>query len=234
MATCILCHNFFEEVDSWATLFSLVEPDPLCSTCSEKFEKIVGELCESCGRPFSGIADGYREVNLCYDCVRWEKDSNFQGVLTKNRSIYLYNDFAKDVISLYKFRGDYVISSIFKTPLKKAFKTHFHSSYLVVPIPLSDERLYERGFNQAKALAELLDVQVHEVLARTHLEKQSKKTRSERILAENVFRVTGEVQGKEILLVDDIYTTGSTLRHAGKVLLEVGAKSVSSLTLMRG
>ncbi|MGN7296505.1 ComF family protein [Ferdinandcohnia sp. SAFN-114] len=234
MSTCILCHQYFEEVDSWASLFSLVEPDPLCSTCSEKFEIIEGELCECCGRPFLGVADEYREGNLCYDCVRWDQDSRWQGVLTKNRSIYLYNDFAKDVISLYKFRGDYVISSIFKTPLKKAFHTHFNSSHLVVPIPLSDERLYERGFNQAKALAALLDVQVHEMLARTHLEKQSKKSRSERILAENVFRVTGEVQGKEILLVDDIYTTGSTLRHAGKVLLEAGAKSVSTLTLMRG
>ena len=234
MSTCILCHQYFEEVDSWASLFSLVEPDPLCSTCSEKFEIIEGELCECCGRPFLGVADEYREGNLCYDCVRWDQDSRWQGVLTKNRSIYLYNDFAKDVISLYKFRGDYVISSIFKTPLKKAFNTHFNSSNLVVPIPLSDERLFERGFNQAKALAALLDVQVHEMLARTHLEKQSKKSRSERILAENVFRVTGEVQDKEILLVDDIYTTGSTLRHAGKVLLEAGAKSVSTLTLMRG
>ncbi len=234
MSTCILCHQYFEEVDSWATLFSLIEPDPLCSTCSNKFKRIEGELCECCGRPFSGVADEYREGNLCYDCVRWDQDPRWQGVLTKNRSIYLYNDFAKDVISLYKFRGDYVISSIFKTPLKKAFNTHFNSSHLVVPIPLSDERLYERGFNQAKALAALLDVQVHEVLTRTHLEKQSKKSRSERILAENVFRVTGEVQDKEILLVDDIYTTGSTLRHAGKVLLEAGVKSVSSLTLMRG
>ncbi|MEH7225045.1 ComF family protein [Bacillus sp. JJ1566] len=234
MSTCILCHNYFEEVDSWSTLFSLVEPDPLCSTCSEKFEKVDGELCETCGRPFSDLSDEYREGNHCYDCVRWEKDPHWQGVLTKNRSIYLYNDFAKDVISLYKFRGDYAISFIFKTPLKKAFKIHFNPSYLVVPIPLSDKRLYERGFNQAKALAELLDVPVHGVLDRAHLEKQSKKSRDERISGENVFRVTDVVQDKSILLVDDIYTTGSTLRQAGFVLLKAGAKSVSSLTLMRG
>ncbi|MEH7384283.1 ComF family protein [Bacillus sp. JJ1521] len=234
MSTCILCHTYFEEVDSWSTLFSLAEPDPLCSTCSEKFEKVEGELCEICGRPFSELSDEYREGNLCYDCVRWEKEPEWQGVLTKNRSIYLYNDFAKDVISLYKFRGDHAISSIFKTLLKKALKTHFNPSYLIVPIPLSDERLYERGFNQASGLVELLDVPVHEVLARTHLEKQSKKSRDERISGENVFRVTDVVQDMDILLVDDIYTTGSTLRHAAAVLLKAGAKSVSSLTLMRG
>ncbi|RFB11037.1 ComF family protein [Bacillus sp. HNG] len=234
MSTCLLCHTYFEDVDSWSTLFSLTEPDPLCSTCSEKFEKVDGELCEICGRPFSELSDEYREGNLCYDCVRWEKETEWQGVLTKNRSIYLYNDFAKDVISLYKFRGDYAISSVFKTPLKKAFKTHFNSCYFVVPIPLSDERLYERGFNQAKALAVFLDVPAHEVLERTHLEKQSKKSRDERISGENVFRVIDIVQDKDILLVDDIYTTGSTLRHAGKVLTDAGAKSVSSLTLIRG
>ncbi|MCC3356936.1 ComF family protein [Bacillus sp. REN16] len=234
MSTCLLCHTYFEEVDSWSTLFSLAEPDPLCSTCNEKFEKVGGEICEICGRPFSELSDEYREGNLCFDCLRWEKDPRWQGVLTKNRSIYLYNDFAKDVISLYKFRGDYVISTIFKTPLKKAFKTHFNPTYLVVPIPLSKERLYERGFNQAKALAELLGVPVHDVLARTHLEKQSKKSRDERITGENVFRVIKAVGAQDILLVDDIYTTGSTLRHACKVLIEAGAKSVSALTLMRG
>ncbi|WP_010676920.1 ComF family protein [Bacillus timonensis] len=234
MSTCLLCHNSFEEVDSWATLFSLAEPDPLCSVCSAKFEKIEGELCEICGRPFTELSSEYRKGNLCYDCVRWEKDPRWQSVLTKNRSIYLYNDFAKEVISLYKFRGDYVISSIFKTPLKKTFKTYFTSSHFVVPIPLSDERLYERGFNQAGALARLLDVPVNEILVRAHLEKQSKKGRDERISGQNVFRVIGSVQDKDILLVDDIYTTGSTLRHAGQVLLEGGAKTVSALTLMRG
>src|SRR5690606_40303855 len=111
-------------------------------------------------------------------------------------------------------------SSVFNTPLKKTFKTHFSTSYFIVPIPLSDERLYERGFNQAVVLAGLLDMPVHEVLARTHLEKQSKKSRSERIAGENVFRVIGEVQGRGVLLVDHIYTTGSTLRQAGKVLLD--------------
>lgn len=234
MSICLVCHNYFEEVGSWTTLFSLAEPDPLCSVCSAKFEKVDGDLCEICGRPFSELSSEYREGNLCYDCVRWEKDPYWKSVLTKNRSIYLYNDFAKDVISLYKFRGDYVVSSIFKTSLKKAFKTYFNSSYFVVPIPLSQKRLYERGFNQAAAIAGLLDDPVNEVLARTHLEKQSKKGREERIAGENVFRVVESVQNKDILLVDDIYTTGSTLRHAGKVLLEAGAKSVSSLTLMRG
>lgn len=236
MSSCLICHAYFEEVHSWGTLFSLSEPDPICGNCSESFEKITGELCTICGRPFSALSDEYRKGDQCYDCARWENDSEWQGVLTKNRSIYLYNDFAKEVISLYKFRGDYVLSTVFKTHLQQTFKTHFNSSYMIIPIPLSEERLYERGFNQATALAQLLNLPIQEILSRTHLEKQSKKNRSERIESDNVFALKNFelVKGKEILLIDDIYTTGTTLRHAAKVLFKNGANTVSSLTLMRG
>lgn len=69
---------------------------------------------------------------------------------------------------------------------------------------------------------------------RTHSEKQSKKSRYERIHAQQVFQVCSEeVQGKRILLLDDIYTTGSTLRQAAKVLKSAGAIEVKSLTLAR-
>lgn len=236
MSNCLLCHSYFDEINSWSTLFSLTEPDPVCQNCTEKFEKIDGETCSICSRPFSNISDEYREGELCYDCVRWQQDKRWHDILKKNRSVYLYNDYGKEIISLYKFRGDYIISNAFRTSFKNAFKLYFNPSYVIVPIPLSIERLYERGFNQALGLAQLLNQPIHEILTRTHLEKQSKKSRLERMGTENVFRVVDAsfVKGKDILLVDDIYTTGSTLRQAGEKLLDAGAKSVSSLTLMRG
>ncbi|WP_308167083.1 phosphoribosyltransferase family protein [Bacillus sp. ISL-40] len=68
-----------------------------------------------------------------------------------------------------------------------------------------------------------------------HSEKQSKKSRSERIHLSQVFQVNPNVDlaGKKVILIDDIYTTGSTLRHAAKLLKVAGAASIQSLTLAR-
>ncbi|MFT4414414.1 ComF family protein [Fredinandcohnia humi] len=235
MSTCLLCHNYFEEAHSWSTLFSVRAPDPICITCTSKFEMIHGDICAICGRPFAQLAEVYRDGNLCYDCIRWEQDQRWQGVLTMNRSVFLYNEFAKEVISLYKFRSDYIVSDVFTTNIKKTFQKHYTSNYLIIPIPLSNERLYERGFNQATVLAQKLGQPIHEVLSRFHHEKQSKKGRADRLESENVFQVVDSavVKGKDILLIDDIYTTGSTLRQAGETLLHAGANIISSLTLMR-
>src|SRR5690625_7257700 len=82
-----------------------------------------------------------------------------------------------------------------------------------VPIPLRVERLLERGFNQAKILAACLPAENKDILTRIHREKQSKKTRSERISANKPFADTKRLN-KTFILVDDIYTTRTTLRHA--------------------
>jgi len=108
---------------------------------------------------------------------------------------------------------------------------------LLVPIPLSDERLYERGFNQAESLALEAGAEPINLLKRVHSEKQSKKSRNERIRLPQVFQLSETAppfQNKQILLIDDVYTTGSTLRQAAIILRQAGAKSVQSLTLARG
>ena len=235
MNSCMVCHSAFE-LSSWSALFSITEPDPICSICSQSLEVISGEVCLTCGRAFSKLAVDYRVGDSCYDCLRWKEDERWGGLLEKNRSLYLYNDYLKEVLALYKFRGDYAIVYAFRRSFIKEFKKNFPPSVVIVPIPLSDERLYERGFNQSLVLAEFLRLPLHEVLTRKHLEKQSKKSRHERIASENVFQMktAEDVKGREVVLIDDIYTTGTTLRHAAEVLKQAGAKSVSSFTLARG
>lgn len=74
-----------------------------------------------------------------------------------------------------------------------------------------------------------------EILAKKHSEKQSKKTKRERLETEQVFYVAEEIGSseKEIILFDDIYTTGSTLNLAAQALKESGMKKVTSLTIFR-
>jgi len=229
---CLLCNIYIVTRISWSFFFFQHEEELLCDDCRKKLTKISGKTCEKCGRPLVKLATEYIQNNICLDCIRWEQDEQWSGILEKNISIYEYNDFFKDVLSQFKFRGDYILAEIFAQEIRKTTKLIKYD--LIVPIPLSQERLLERGFNQAEALILAAGSQPYHALTRVHSEKQSKKSRKERIHIENVFQVAEPVHGKAILLIDDIYTTGSTIRHAAKTLKMAGAKSVVSFTVARG
>lgn len=174
----------------------------------------------------------YQKNDYCLDCIRWEEDKDWAGTLEKNFSVVMYNEFAQEVIARYKYRGDYVLAYAFAAIMKK--KLNAIPFDVLVPIPLSDVRLVERGFNQSEALIIACGYKVSKLLTRIHTEKQSKKSRSERIHLPQVFQIEELIPNQRILLIDDIYTTGSTLRHAAKLLKEAGADSVCSLTFARG
>ncbi|ASS98172.1 MULTISPECIES: ComF family protein [Geobacillus] len=227
---CLLCHSPYNPIASWRQLLLLEEPDVLCPRCRGTFAVIRGRLCEMCGRLLEEAAP-----SVCADCLRWQEDEQWGRALVKNRSVYLYNDWMKDVVALWKFRGDYVIVEAFRRPFVQAFRRHFGRDWCIVPIPLSPERLHERGFNQAEALARLLPSPYFPWLSRKHSEKQSKKSRRERLETDNPFFLADHppLDGKRIVLIDDIYTTGITVRHAARILLEAGAAEVGALTLVR-
>jgi len=230
---CLYCGEGIIPGIGWGNLFSREKEVLLCELCTVQLVSIGGEVCARCCRPFEGLAEEFRKGDFCYDCVRWEEQIEWNGVLERNISLYIYNDFLKEVISRYKFRGDYVLSKFFGNELKKVTKNLEYD--FLVPIPLSETRLYERGFNQAEALIVEAGLDHVYVLNRTHSEKQSKKTRKERVGSDNVyiFNNIEQILGKTVVLVDDVYTTGSTIMHAAKILKEHGALSISSITIAR-
>ncbi|EKN71364.1 phosphoribosyltransferase [Neobacillus bataviensis LMG 21833] len=230
---CLVCNNVIQPDIGWRAIFSIEKGHFLCAACEGKLEKIEGETCRICCRPFAQLDEKFRKGDLCNDCFRWEEDPEWQGFLDSNHSLFHYNEFLKEVIATYKFRGDYVLAKVF-APFFKEELTKMCPE-LLVPIPLSDERLYERGFNQATALIHVSGYTTADILSRIHSEKQSKKSRSERIHLPQVFNLAQDtnIQGKRVVLIDDIYTTGSTLRHAAKLLKLAGAASIQSLTLAR-
>lgn len=238
MKHCLYCDAHLQVRASWAGIFGVEKEKLLCEKCSGKLESFAGSLCEICGRSLNDLDETYHNGTLCSDCIRWEEDVQWQGVLTKNRSLYQYNSFLKEMMAQYKYRGDYALGEAFGESLLSLYRSECRGNVLV-PIPLSDERLYERGFNQADVLASMIGQQVLVLKRAHHEEKQSKKTREARIRkAENPFVVVPDVR-KEIAdahltIIDDIYTTGATVRYAAKALLECGAKSVSALTVARG
>lgn len=223
---CLYCQQLIVLELTWKTLI-LPERKPLCSTCEESLIIIKGSRCLICSRP--------SERNKCKDCLWWEHLPE-RDTIQFNYSVYHYNNFMKEIISRWKYRGDGALGYIFQNVFAANFgkiRSSLPKNIVAVPIPLSEPRQLERGFNQAAMLAKFLPVRSMEILERSTSEKQSKKTRNERIQSVNPFIVEKAIN-KPVILVDDIYTTGTTLRHAGKVLLEQGCPFVCALTLIRG
>ncbi|MCR2822350.1 ComF family protein [Lederbergia panacisoli] len=231
---CLYCDTLIMNEMDWIKLIFPKRESPLCYKCKEKLEPITENLCDVCSRPLKDLDSKFVANHTCLDCVRWELDARWKGSLDKNVSIYVYNDFLKDLIARFKFRGDYELAKAFSPEISAQLKSLEHD--LLVAIPLSDERLKERGFNQSEAFARETGFVTWDILIRTHSEKQSKKSREERLSQQRVFQIKQPsiVQGKNILLLDDIYTTGSTLRQAAKILKQAGAAQVRSLTIARG
>ena len=111
---------------------------------------------------------------------------------------------------------------------------------MIVPIPLHKKRHLQRGFNQAQVLAEALGkrtgiqsqsrllVKIRNVPPQTTLEKKERRKN-----IKGAFKARNEmkIKGKTILLVDDVYTTGSTVEECSRVLKQAGAREVKALTL---
>ncbi|SEM65264.1 competence protein ComFC [Mesobacillus persicus] len=229
---CLICHGVIDLAISWSSVLLATEDMVVCKSCHERLKPLSGERCRICGRVLS---TDYRNRDQCFDCIRWEEDSEWGGLLAQNFCLYEYNEFLKEVIATFKYRGDYLLARAFKSGILRTLKNRKFD--LIVPIPLSGERLYERGFNQSEALILEAGLQPTRLISRIHSEKQSKKSRSDRIHIPQVFRIS-EVEvvllrDKTVLLIDDIYTTGSTLRHAAKVLHEHGVHQVFSFTIAR-
>ncbi|MGG2063529.1 MULTISPECIES: ComF family protein [unclassified Bacillus (in: firmicutes)] len=233
---CLLCDDVISVLPSWYSFFVEQEKRYVCTYCEQKFSYIIGDICADCGRSFQYLSDEYKQDKYCKDCLRWKQDPRFQYVYVKNRSVYVYNDWMKEVLTRFKFRGDTALVQVFASSFANAFRQYFSHCDCIVPIPLSLQRKHERGFNQAELLAACLSIPIVKTsLMRSGAEKQSKKTRTERLQRPRPFYFTEEesFQGKDILIIDDVYTTGITVRQAAQCFYERGAKNVSSLTLCR-
>lgn len=107
-----------------------------------------------------------------------------------------------------------------------------------VPIPLHKARRRKRGYNQSTLIAEELskkyDLNIDESLVKRTVNTQSQRTLGQAQRAENIvgaFSVTGDVVGKRIMLIDDVFTTGATMNECAKALKNAGASKVYAATV---
>ncbi|PKZ98398.1 amidophosphoribosyltransferase [Streptococcus mitis] len=219
---CLLCEQTMKTVLTFSSLLLLKnDASCLCLDCDSTFERIGEEYCPNCMK--IGLS------TKCQDCQFWCKE----GVEVSHRAIFTYNQAMKDFFSRYKFDGDFLLRKVFASFLSEELKKY--KEYQFVVIPLSPDRYANRGFNQVEGLVEAAGFEYLDLLEKRREERASfSKSRSERLGTELPFFIKSGVRiPKKILLIDDIYTTGTTINRVKKLLEEAGAEDVKTFSLVR-
>jgi ComF family protein len=160
-----------------------------------------------------------------------------------HRSYGRYRGKLKDAILLYKYRSFQVLGHDFARLILRTLgkdEKIWWEADVIIPVPLHRKRKKIRGFNQAKVIAEEL-ARLKEIKLEEGVLKKVKNVPPQTLLEmderkENVsgaFRVVDEdkIKGKTIILVDDVYTTGSTVKECSAVLKKAGAREIRALTV---
>lgn len=147
------------------------------------------------------------------------------------------------LVGQFKFQNDPAWAQALATLMQSApgVEDALDAADVILPMPLSAQRLAERGFNQALQLAKFLSplkTQPYTLLKLRHTAQQSTLKRSERLqnlagaLAVAPLRASS-LRGQHVLLIDDVMTSGASLNTAARVLKQVGAQSVKGLVFAR-
>lgn len=205
----------------------------LCPKCFSKLEFIGTQKCSICGRPLDTIVPG---MAVCGSCLK-DPPPFHQAI-----SILKYNDISKKLILAFK-HGDHL--ELTDLLIKLISQNSFHiieQNDILIPVPLHWTRLQKRKYNQSAIIAQKLAIKYKktyepETLKRLKATKSqghlSPQKRKENVKGCFIIKNPAKIRGKTVLLIDDVYTTGSTVNECAKILLKAGAKQVDVLTLAK-
>ncbi|MFO7660352.1 MAG: ComF family protein [Candidatus Cloacimonadaceae bacterium] len=216
---CVSCHQRIAEQKLW-----------LCGTCYDRLSYLPDQICPKCGIPTA--------ESVCPNCF----ENNY--VFTRAVSVFLYEGSAKTLVHALKYEGltgiaDWFGNQMYKTALgeKELAEVDF-----VTAVPLHRVRRRERGFNQSELIARALASRMEKPFTDKALVRQH-YTESQTLLDRHARRknIIGAFkkgrlnpQGKSFLLIDDVFTTGTTVNEATKTLLNAGAAKVYVMTACHG
>ncbi len=219
---CPVCHEIVEEREELA-----------CGICRLKLPYVRGAVCQRCGKPLA-----FDEQEYCLDCGR--RTHFYQ----QGRAPFVYDEVLRRSISCFKYRGRREYAAFYAEEILKRYARTIllWQAEALVPIPLHSSRRRKRGFNQAELLAKELSRRSGIPMERRLLIRK-KRTKAQKDLNDrerisnlkNAFSVReGKIPYKKIILVDDIYTTGSTVEEAARILKENGVQTVYFLSICVG
>lgn len=215
----------------------------LCTTCSATFLSVESPICSKCGIVFKSRQG---EDRVCGDCIEAPKNYGMA------RSTGVYDQVLMSAIHCLKYKEKIQLALPLGVLLFNTFSRYWDKKRIdiIVPVPLHERKLRIRGFNPSFLLVrnwprifEMLNGHLPAIPVDKDMLVRKKWTapqtglgRKERLQnIKNAFVIndTSKIEGKKILLVDDVYTTGATANECAKVLLKGGSRQVDVLTLAR-
>ncbi|MGL5354843.1 MAG: ComF family protein [Clostridium sp.] len=186
------------------------------------------EVCISC------LEDGY--VGLCPNCFNKIRKSKH------NNGIFSYGYYVgplKDLILAFKYKENYLAGTILGEVLCETIESNNLEFDIVAYVPLSKESMKKRGFNQseilAKKVSEKYNVPISKALIKIKETKEqktlSKEDRKNNIIDAFEVKKNNDINSKNVILIDDVTTTGVTAYECAKVLKQNGARTVDILTV---
>lgn len=207
----------------------------LCPDCWKAISFISDPCCQRCGLPFEVPVEA---GTLCTDCLTDPPE------YTAGRSVFLYDDASKQMILKFKHGDQLHPATAMGEWLAKAASDFMPQMEVIIPVPLHFWRLWRRRYNQAALLAQKISQLIGKPVALQALQRvkathsQGHHNRAERHQnMRHAFRVNparrGQIEGKNVLLVDDVLTTGATLNECCRTLQKAGARAIYVVTLAR-
>ena len=199
-----------------------------CPECAEKLPFNDGVICNHCGRRVFGPEE------FCSSCNG--RETYFDRV----RSVFIYSDPIKKLISSLKYNGKRYLAEVFAFYLVRLYYSSFFNADAVVYPPMSEERLKERGYNQAELLAKEFSILTGIPVLDDVLVKNKETPRQATLnAADRRKNLQGSfglqkaelIGSKNVLIVDDVMTTGATAEILAGLLLKNGARKVDVLTV---
>lgn len=204
-----------------------------CLKCAGKVMVVGQPRCLKCGRP---IYDS--ETEYCEECEK-RKHLFYKGI-----SAYVYSDIVKKSIYMFKYSNRRYYAKTYGETIGKEFFDEIKSweCDVLVPVPIHRERYRNRGYNQAELLAREISKYVRipvdsKVIIRTvnTLPQKELDVNGRKNNLEKAFKITKSVvQYKKIILVDDIFTTGSTIDACAEIFLAAGVYKIYFISLSIG
>lgn len=223
--TCFICNIYDESIND----------KYICADCEKKLKRINPPVCNKCSKPI----DYDSSDCLCPDCNVYDKSFEM------SKSLYSYEGIIKDCIYSFKYYNKPYFYKFFGSLVLNFMIANDYTNFdYITSVPLHKSKMRTRGYNQseliAKYIADELFIPYVNALKRTKkTTKQSQQSKEDRRKnLKGAFTVKSpqkneKIKNSNVLLVDDVYTTGSTADECSKALLNFGVTKVYVITIAR-